>query len=454
MISRRAFTGGISAVPLAFGLSTFAGAKTVQGYPELIREFIARHRKPGGGYGWLSRRSAHITPTFAAIGCLRLLQSAVPDPEVLAEFARSHYPVPEGLSQQPLWRLDYEQAQILSWLGKPLQTDKVDLLKQPFVYNSYFEQNAYPTLQHQSMAVRLSTMLGIDLSQSAVWKQYFTVRRRANGTFNNSVASDGSGGHVVNTLWAIDALEDLKQRVELPPEGIEWIRNCQLASGGFTWSPLPDLGGCENMIYMWAAVSLLTRANARPRDLAGCVRWIDNQFTEEGGFRSSPDALPNLTATYYALDTLRMLGGATVRDIIPKPAKAYQPLPSTLKVYSAQIEAPGSGSPGECVLLADKLRINLWMAKNAAPEWIAEAQRIARARGVAVEFARGDEEYGTYTSVPGFGIYSHLNDLVAPGNAQLGKYPPQKNVPLPWVTFRAERIKAVRAKKGRMTAAS
>jgi hypothetical protein len=204
------------------------------------------------------------------------------------------------------------------------------------------------------------------------------------------------------------------------------------------------------MIYTWAAVTLLSQADSRPGDPDGCVRWINEQFTTEGGFRSSPEANANPTATYYALDALRMLGASPSRTTHRKPARKSHSLPSTLKIYSAQIEAPGNGSPSEAVVLAKKLNIQLWTAKNASREWIAEAQRIAGLHHVSVQFARGDEEYGTYTSVHGFGTYSHLDDLVAPGDAQLGLYPPQKDVALPWKEFRDTRIKAIREGNGRI----
>ena len=451
MISRRAFARAISSLPLTACLPSFGTTGSELSSRNRILGFIARHRKSSGGYGWLSRAKAHITPTFAAVGCYRSLQLPVPEPEVLANFARSHYPVPEGLSQQPLWRIDYEQAQILQWLGKAFDSDKRAILQEPFVYNTYFEQNAYPTLQHQAMAIRVRKMIGADKNHSSTgWEHYLKLRRRPNGTFNNSVEADGSDGHIVNTLWGMGALQDLQQPVELPASGIDWIRSCQLASGGFTWSPSAELGRCENMIYTWAAVTLLSQANSRPSDMDSCVRWINEQFTDEGGFRSSPLANPNLTATYYALEALRMLGALPSGVTYRQPTRKSHSLPSNLKVYGAQIEAPGSGSPSEAVMLAKKLNIHLWAAKNASPEWIAEAQRIAGMHRVSVQFNRGDEEYGTYTSISGFGTYSHLDDLVTPGDAQLGPYPPQKDVALRWTEFRDTRIKAIREAKGRM----
>ncbi len=159
-ISRRDFNRGLSAATLACGLSPAANSlvKSHGSAHRSLIAFVERHRKPSGGYGWLSRTTAHITPTFAAVGIYRLLGATVPDQAAITAFVQSAYPVPDGLSQQPLWRLDYEQAQTLLWLGSGINANKSAMWKKPFVYNTYFEQNAYPTLQHQAMAVRLRKM--------------------------------------------------------------------------------------------------------------------------------------------------------------------------------------------------------------------------------------------------------------------------------------------------------
>jgi prenyltransferase beta subunit len=453
-ISRREFNLGLTALTLSRGLTASAGALGTGERPLQadVLAFIAKHRKPTGGYGWLSRINGHITSTFAAVGSYRLLGVTIPDQESLAMFVRSAYPVPDGLSQQPLWRIDYEQAQTLLWLGKSFDTAKLAMWQKPFVYNTYFEQNAYPTLQHQAMAVRLRKLAGDSNEESAaLWESYFKSRMRPNGTFNNTGATDGSDGHLVNTLWSIGALHDLDRPVDISQLAIEWIKKCQLPSGGFTWSPSPALGGVENMIYTWAAVSLLSQAGADLERKASCENWVKEQLTVDGGFRSCQNALPSLTATYYALDALRMLGAtASFSRRRPTSTVNAKPLPEGLKIYSAQIEAPGNGSPVEAVSLAEKLKIHLWTAKNSPDGWIAEAQKHAEARGLDIQFARGDEEYGTYTSLPGLGTYSHLDDLVAPRTAELSSYPLRKNRALPWTTFRDTRIRAIRDLHGRM----
>lgn len=245
-------------------------------------------------------------------------------------------------------------------------------------------------------------------------------------------------------------MADLGAASQLGADTVAWVRSCQRRSGGFTWSPSPSLGGVENVIYTWAAVSLLDSAGAAPKDKIACVNWLRAQFTSEGGFRDRPGAKVNLTATYYALDALRILKASVHEEGHSAPAIRRPQLPTELHIYSAQVEAPGEGSPTEAVVLAEALGIHLWTAKNTPQGWIAEAQRIADARRSGVQFARGDEEYGTFTRVAGLGTYSHLDDLVAPGTAELGSYPPEKGVPHEWSEFRDTRIRKVRQVNGRM----
>src|SRR4051812_34005470 len=48
--------------------------------------------RPDGGYAWDDQERSHLTPTFAVIGCYRLLGQDPPDARRLAEFVRTHHP--------------------------------------------------------------------------------------------------------------------------------------------------------------------------------------------------------------------------------------------------------------------------------------------------------------------------------------------------------------------------
>lgn len=446
-------------------------------WPESFRRQTARyletHRRPEGGYGWSSDVVAHISPTFGAVGSYQMLGLDVPDEDRAAAFARDVYPVPElRRKDRPLWRMDFEQVQTLLWLGRPLDSFRplASTWTRPAEFTTRYELGGNPVFQHQAMAVRVRRLLGLSpAAGDGAWREYFQARRRANGTFNTTPASDGSAGHVMNTLWGLFAAECLGMTLPAAPQLAEWVSSCQLPSGGFTYAPGVSLGGVDDIAYTWCALHILERLGAKPARTAACAAWIESLYTPEGGFQDRPGGEPNPLATFYAIDSLRLLQHAPVKSARPAARAKRHAIPSGFDVFSIQVEAPGGGSPREAVLLAQTLGIHLWTAKNSAPGWIEEAQRLASEARVPVRFAIGNEEYGTYFAVPGLGCYSHLVDFVAPYDDAAAKAasvpvrtdgrpnfvtPPgameKMNFPYTWEQFRGQRIAQLRKARGRM----
>jgi len=444
----------------AIGLlaSSFAAPAAPVTWPEAWRRriaaFLETHRRPEGGYGWASDVVAQVTPTFGAAGSYRTIGLTMPDASRAAAFVRQNYPVPERRrKERPLWRLDCEQVQTLLFLGEPIDSFRglAATWTAPADFTTRYELGGNPVFQHQALAVQVRRLLRLSPSaDDEAWRNYFKARMRPNGTFNNTPASDGSGGHVMNTLWGILAAEAVGLQREPAPGLAEWVRSCQLPSGGFTYAPGATLGAVDDLAYTVSALHILHRLGVAPRDSAACAAWVESLFCAEGGFQDRPGGEPNPLATYYALESLRLL------DHTPRGAAKLAPrarrtaIPAGSAVFSMQVEAPGNGSPSEAVLLAKTLGIHLWTAKNSPPGWIVEAQRIADAGRVPVRFAIGDEEYGTYVDVPGLGCYSHLVDLVTPHGADSGSAMPKKNHPYPWPEFRDTRIASLRKGGGRM----
>jgi hypothetical protein len=289
----------------------------------------------------------------------------------------------------------------------------------------------------------------LSLPPTEEWRAYFLARRRSNGTFNTTPAADGSDGHLMNTLWGLLAAECLSLDLPATPELARWVRSCQLPSGGFTYAPKPEFGGIDDIAYTWCALQILEHEHVKPAGAARIAAWIESLQNDEAGFQDRPGGEPNPLATYYALDSLRLLGH-TPRTATPARRAARNAIPSGVRVFSIQVEAPGNGSPSEAVLLAKSLGIHLWAAKNSPEGWIDEAQKIADAQRAPVRFAVGNEEYGTYVAVPGLGCYSHLVDMAAPYGVDSGSAMPKKNHPYPWTEFRDSRIAVLRRGKGRM----
>ncbi|MPY90821.1 MAG: prenyltransferase [Luteitalea sp.] len=420
---------------------------------ERVVSYLQSLARPEGAFGWPDDDTATLTPTFAAVGCFRLLKIDVPNATMVARFVQTTYPVPERRrTERPLWRFDYEQVQTLLWLGEAVDrfVSLANTWTEPAKFTEAYELDGNPVFQHQAMAIRCRHLLGISRDSDTAWREYVLSRRRPNGTFNNTPGIDGSDGHVMNTLWGLWALESLGLPLDASSsELVEWLRACQRPNGGFTYQPTPTLAAVDQVVYTWAAVRALSLCGSQPTDVQGAVSYLEGLHHESGGWVDRAGGEPNPLATYYALDAL-----AALNHLRPSPPRvrhrASVAIPSSFDVFTVHIQAPGQGSPEDAVTLAEALKVHIWTAKNSAPDWTQAAQRAADRRQVPVIFARGDEEYGTYVHVPGLGTYSHLADLVAPAAGDIGPSMADKQSPHPWTAFRDTRIAALRRGRGRM----
>lgn len=425
-----------------------------------VRRVIAGYfetlARPDNGYGWSDQPDSHLTPTFAAIGCHRLLGQTPPRVQALAGYIRTHHPT-RGRNAEAHWQaarqrnFTVQQIQSLVWLGEDARSFDEEVIHWAKPASYAYERNRNPVFQQEMMAFigrRLSGLSVADLSPVLV--DYLHSRRRANGSFNNTPADDGSDGHVMNTWWGVQALQTLGAVEEMRAEAIVWLQACQLHVGGFTYQPNAAVGGVDDVAYTWAAVRSLAALGGSPRDRAGCVRYLRSLWNSDGGFGDRPGLPSRPMSTYYALDALAAIDALSDLGVplIPRPPEPPE-LPAGLRPFTIQIEAPGQGSPAEAVELARALRIHLWGAKNADPAWILQAQKIADQRNVPVRFFVSNEEYGTYVRLPGLGSYNHISDPVAPAGVDIGPRTMTGNE-ASWPDFRDRRIGALETAGGRM----
>ncbi len=333
---------------------------------------------------------------------------------------------------------EYQQVQSLVWLGADASSfrDQVRGWKKPTTYPARYETHGYPVFHNELTAFTCRELLGLPLTDLApAFIEYVNVRRRSNGSFNNTPAADGGDGHVMNTLWGLQALQALGRLGEKKEETVAWLRACQRPDGGFATQPQDEIA--PSAVVTWAAVAALKLLGAGPGDRAGCVAFLHSLGAGDGGFGDRPGWVSNPVATYYALDALAAL---TALDAAPAPRPPARPaeLPSDLRVFTIQIEAHGQGSPAEAVDLARSLRIHLWGAKNSKPGWITRAQQLADQQKVPVKFFVANEEYGTLVSVAGLGTYSHTSDVIAPAGADFG--PAVTGPAVSWEAFRERRL--------------
>jgi hypothetical protein len=450
-MNRRAMLKSVALAGVASALPRCALSQPLKF--EQVVAYLESLARSDGGYGWEGQEHSHLTPTFYVIGSYRLLNRMPPRKAQLADFVRTHHPAVLKKLEQERRIFDWQQVQALNWLGEDASESKPKILawKEPLAYLKQYERHGYPLFSSEMGVILSRVLLGeTPGSVPPAFVAYLDSRRRPNGSFNNTPASDGSDGHVLSTWWGLQALQTLGRAREHSAEAIAWLRSCQLPGGGFTFSPNPEFGGVADVAYTWAATRALNALGSTPANPGAAVAWLLSLPNSDGGFSDRPGWLSNPMATYYALDALQALNSLGDFSIPkPKPAKAKVNFSPGLQVFTIQLEAHGQGSPSEAVDLARALRIHLWGAKNARPEWLARAQGLANHQKVPVKFFVSNEEYGTWVNVPGLGTYSHTSDVVAPKGAAIGP-PLAKQEAATWKEFRERRLPPLESSNGRL----
>lgn len=453
-MNRRAMLKTTAAAALGLTVPYWSRAQVNRTTASLTRTlgYLDNLAHPDGGYAWHEETWPHLTPTFAAVGCYQALGQTPPNKARVAEFIRTHHPARLKKLEQEHRDFEFQQIQALVWLGEDVSSFRAQVSgwKKPRVYLKQYEQHGWPVFRHELAAFTCRALVGLPLDDlTADYVPYLESRRRPNGSFNGTPASEGGDGHVLNTWWGLQALRLLNREGETKKETIAWLKACQLPGGGFTWQPEPEFAGTDDLAYMWAAVHALDLLGARPEKPEACVEYVLSLENADGGFGDRPGWRSNPVATYYALDTLLLMGALGRSAELKRPAVRTGSLPSNLKVCTVQIEAHGQGSPSEAVDLAGSLGIHLWGAKNAAPKWIAAAQAIATRRKVPVQFFVANEEHGTWVHVPGLGTYSHTSDIIAPGGAAIGNSLTTAGA-VSWLQYREQRLAPLLKGGGRL----
>lgn len=438
-MKRRAWIKSIALASAGLSVrSAFADEnKKVTGYLETLR-------REDGGYGWAGQERSHLTPSCFAIKTYSELGDAPPRAKELAKFVRENHPAVLKKLEQERRVFEMQQLEALELLGQDAPADLKERIlnwTKPLAYLKQYERSGHPLFASEMAVMRARMHLAAPVGKDFV--EYRNSRRRENGSFNNTPASDGTDGHVMHTYWAHQWLHS---PIEPGDKLVPWLQNCQLPNGGFTYCPNPEFGGVDDVAYTFCAVALLKFYRAKPNDARQCIVWLNSLRNRDGGFGDRPGWASNPMATYYAVAALKALG-AEIRSP-SRRAATRQSLPRGLNVFSIQLEAHGQGSPAEAVQLARALKIHLWGAKNARPEWVARAQAIAGERKASTQFFVSNEEYGTWVSFPGQGTYSHTSDIIAPAGAEFGK--PVGTDPVTWPEFREKRLKPLEKGHGRL----
>lgn len=382
-----------------------------------VSRFLERFREQDGGYCWEESPHATLAPTFYAIGAYHALHRSPPNSGALAKWVEKNHPKSQRSFVQEHRVNDYRYVQSLAWLKAPIDAEWLDIesKREPYQYPEKYESHGYPSFEGEANFLLARSILGWERVPSP-YAEYIAERQRANGSYNNTPASDGSDGNVLNTYAGLRAAALFGADRLGSAALVKWLRACQLPNGGMTYQPGAEIGGVADIAYTWAAVKALELLGEKPSDVASCIQFISSLANRDGGFGDRPGWKSNPRASYYALEALRSLKGEDCLQGIEFTGTGgeEEALPAGLNVYSMQIQAHGQGSPADVVTLAGSLGIDFWGAKNASNEWLEAVRLEARSRGVPVVFFKANEGYGNWLDIPGMGRYSHLVDYILP----------------------------------------
>ena len=177
-------------IPVMMVNGIFVIALTFATGDEKLLEYLERHAREDGGYGFFDQPDSHLEPTYAIIGCYHLLGKAPPRRSSLGKYLKrlgNFFGTPRNL-------FVHRQLQSLHWLGEPV--DSLRTVKDAGHFSSSVEwkprthRMGATVLQIETRGLWCRKLLGHPLENvRTAWKEYLTPRRRENGSFNNTPAS-------------------------------------------------------------------------------------------------------------------------------------------------------------------------------------------------------------------------------------------------------------------------
>src|SRR5262249_24358332 len=116
--------------------------------------YLAKLARPDGGYAWEDQEASHLSPTFAVIGCYKVLGQEPPNKPDLARYVRTQHPFHIKKLERDLKVYEYQQIQSLLWLGEDASSFRAQVKSwtRPFVYAKQYERHGYPIFRFEMMA--------------------------------------------------------------------------------------------------------------------------------------------------------------------------------------------------------------------------------------------------------------------------------------------------------------
>lgn len=247
--------------------------------------FVAKRRKPTGGYGATPRLPATLEDTFEVIAISRDLAILAPgnvlpylpetDPELHAYLRQAEGRIWPGL------RTTCQLLRACRFLGLPVDQERV---------RNYITK-------HRAESDDLHTSYYTDLIASTISPNYTARTPGTDIPFPRRPT--------VKEVRMYLTLRKLAGETG-PPDHADlliWLRRCQNGDGGFGFFP-GTTSFIENSHHALAALAML---KGNPAEPAKARRFVQSCQTGRGGFGRSLRAAPFLDSTWHALACLRLL---------------------------------------------------------------------------------------------------------------------------------------------------
>lgn len=338
---------------------------------ETTVQFLLDHQKPNSAFGPIDQEHSDLAWNYPAVHALRLLGAEIPHREdclkngqwaafrskdshdtnlywdfyqkvrinlLLADDpSQAHQYIvptqkvgPQGIAIDIPWTLSYHDRK-LRYYG-------------PYGLGKFHDLSSLWYMA--GSLVRLgATVDNVDLAN-----KFIGSRQSPCGAFvdiyGQNIPAEDADAHVVVTYHAIMTLKSLALPISNAEACAAWIQSCQTDTGGFRWSPANKSDSNQpDVWYTWAAVRALDALGHRPRDLDGCVEWLNSLQNSDSGFGDRPEWRSRLYSTYYAVHSLEVLTGDArtgIRDkrlvekeIVPIPEGKYS-------IFQAQLKSPST----------------------------------------------------------------------------------------------------------------
>lgn len=265
--------------------------------------YILERQNEDGGYTFCQQTASSAQDTFYALEILRLLDIGPRNMKKTIEFLQGLRHQDRGFDSV---KVAYYVLNALDRLGS-VSVDPTEWLEQSAsalitgltVSDTYIE--VISEIENIHLAVELLNSLNITTNPSLIIDQILKLQNN-DGSFGSSKRLK-----IASTYYALATLKIINyNEVETIHRTSEWIRRCEVPSGGFVGEP--DFMNTIFLEETYFGMKTLSILNGKPLYPEETIRLIAKFQNSNGGFRRSVYiGLSEFESTYQALSSIRTI---------------------------------------------------------------------------------------------------------------------------------------------------